>query len=343
MSIRCKIKNIFFTILTVFIISVYLYSSSNISFETRGTWLWASSINSEKKAKENIKKILKANLNTVFLLVPKTVKNHGKGKEANFEFFIKQAYRNGLSVHAWFLCGRRQGRKHRSKKYINIDFNDKNEQKKQIEWVSYFLNKYSKYLDGIHLDYIRLKKSMPVSLLKMKGITKTISGIRKIIKKKDQNKFLTVASFTVGAGFKRPYNTHFTWNQDVPLWYKGWIKDTPASHYKKIKHGQIRIGTPFFMHKQQDPITWIKKDLIDATIIMQYTTLDKKWQNEITQFRSFLKYSGLNDKHLYMGLGWMPNRHERDTRGYDAPGIVRKIKEGRKKQYTRICDIYLIK
>ncbi len=324
MTIRSKTKIFIFAVLLVFIISVSLYSSSNVKFETRATWLWGSSIDSNEKINRNIKKILKANLNTVFIMIPKTFYGHGYGKEKLFASFLKLAYRNGISLHAWFANGRRLGRKNQ------INFSDKNEQQNQVLWVSHFLNRYSKYLDGIHLDHIRIKKGVPVNSDAIKGITDTISGIRKFMKKNYPEKFLTTTIFSVSPVFIRPYNTPFVWNQDVPSWHKDWIKHNPNSWYRVKKRGQIIIGTPYFLIYQQDPIFWIKQGLVDAIISMQYTTLDKKWRDEFTQFHSFFKYAGIKDRHLLMGLGWVPKRNEKSTRGYNAPGIVRKIKEGRR-------------
>ncbi len=318
-------KKIIFITLIIIIMSGYLFSSYNkLLYETRGTWLWAGSIDSNDKMLKNIKKILKANLNTVFLSIPGVFKNYGHGKEKYFASFIKLAYKNELSVHAWFSNGRRLGRKQ------HVNFSNKNEQLAQIKWVAYFLKKYKKYLDGIHLDYIRVEKGTPVNRKAMKGITDTISGIREIMNKNYPEKFLTTAVFPTSPALIRPYNMPLVWNQDVPQWFKSWVKNNPNSRYRVFRRGTIRIGTPAFMIYQQDPIIWLKKSLIDATIPMQYTTLDKKWKDEIIQFQSFFKYNEIKDKHLIASLGWMPKRNERSTRGYDTSGIVSKIKEGRK-------------
>ena len=317
-------KNVFLTCSIVLTAITLLSSSSNTPYETRCTWLIASSIDSEKKIKKNIKKIIKSNLNTVFLSIPKTANNFGYGKEKFFSSFLKLAYRNGLSVHAWFVNGRRLGRRD------HVNFSDEDEQQKQILWISYFLKKYNEYLDGVHLDYIRIEKGAPVNLDKMNGIRDTISGIRKFMKINYPGKFLTTSVFSASAVFIKPFNTSFVWNQYIPDWFKRWVKLNSYSQYKKFKNDVERIGTPAFMIYQQDPINWVKTGLIDAIIPMQYTKLDNKWKDEVIQFRSFFKYAEIKDKHLFMGLGWIPKRNERSTRGYDAPGIVRKIKYGRK-------------
>ena len=318
-------KSFFLIILIAIIMNGYQYSSSNkLLYETRGTWLWASSFDSEDKIKNNIKKILEANINTVLLRTPKVINNHGQGKEKNFASFLKLAYKNGLSVHAWFTNGRRLGRKN------HVDFSNQKEQESQVLWISYFLKKYNKYLDGIHLDYIRSKHGAPVNSNTMKGIKDTIYRIRETMKKNYPGKFISAAVLRVSPSFIKPYNRPFEWNQRVPQWFKEWIKDNPNSQYRTIKKGKMVIGTPAFMVYQQDPIYWITSDIVDVVIPMQYTILDRKWIDTLTQFHSFFKYTGIKDKHLFMSLGWMPKRNDRKTRGYDAPGIVRKIKEGRK-------------
>jgi len=317
-------KNLSMFCFIIIILSCFLYSSSNVPYETRATWLWPSSINSDSKIKFNLKKILEANLNTVFLEVPKINNNYGNGKEKFFVTFLKRAYRNGLSVHAWFANGRRLGKE----KKINL--NDETEIKEQIKWISYFLIKYGKYLDGIHLDYIRTNENSPANSHKMSRVTNLVFRIREYMKNNYPAKYLTAATFRSSASFGRPYNTPSKWNQAVPQWFKGWIKNNPNSQFKAIKRGKIRIGVPRFMYVQQDPVLWVKKGLIDAVIPMQYTVVDKIWKDEIDQFSSFIKYIGQNEKSLCMSLGWISDTNNRSVRGYDAPGVIRKIKYGRK-------------
>jgi len=277
--------------------------------ETRGTWLWASSIDSSDKRDFVLDKILEANLNTVFVSIPSINGNYGHGNTNSFLDFITKAKAAGLSLHAWMANGRRKGRD------IEIDFRDLNEQEAQIQWVMSIMSNYGQYLDGVHLDYIRYSNSEAVNNnFKMDAVTEMISRIHNFLSSNYPGKYLTATSFVLGSVDSK--------NGSPPQWFINWKTNNPNNIYSNNK-------VPYFMQVQQDPIKWLNNQIIDGVMPMQYTIDDGMWNQEIDVFKSFNSYNDNDQTKILMGLGWMEKTSPTSTRGYDPAGIVRKIKYGR--------------
>lgn len=284
-----------------------------VECETRGTWLWASAIDSPEKRAHVLELINRARLNTLFLAIPSLQGNYGHGERSAFEDFIKRAVAQGVDVHAWFTCARRPGRG----KYA--DFRTPAEQRAQAQWVDSVMDSYGKYLTGAHLDYIRFTRGEAVNADgKMDGVTATIRGIREMLNKKHPGKYLS-------ATCQRLVPSREESNTGTPAWFSEWYAANPGSIY----HDAVYARVPMHMKYQQNPVGWLKENIVDAVMPMQYSILDTQWKQSVNLFKSFNQHVGNNPALIYMGLGWIPKPTPGSQKGYDAAGIVRKIKYGR--------------
>jgi len=288
--------------------------------ETRGTWLWASSIDSENKRAVVLQKISNANLNTVFVSIPSINGNHGYGTADAFLEFIKEAKILELSIHGWMSNGRRKGRD------VQADFRNPGEQDAQVQWVNDLMNLYGDYLDGVHLDYIRYIDGEAVNLdKKMDGVTETVRKIANHLKTNFPGKFLTAAVFREEPSREEVYRDPPLWVEDVPQWFREWY----AAHPGSIYHGSGWVYVPMHMKYQQNPVGWLKEEIMDAVMPMKYTIHDDEWNQTADYFKSFNTFVGNEPTATCMGIGWLPKTSDSSNRGFDPPGVVRKIRYGR--------------
>lgn len=282
--------------------------------ETRATWLWASSIDSPEKRASVLQKISAAHLNTVFVSIPAINQNFGFGKAKDFLAFITGAKKQGLSAHGWMANGMRKGRK------VEIDLRDKKEQEAQVQWVLKLMDQFGDHLDGVHLDYIRTMKPGAVNHQgKMAGVTTTIRKINNRLKTDYPGKHLTATCIRLKPKKEESYKDPPGWIEDVPRWFRDWYAANPGSIY----HGPDHVLVPLYMKFQQNPIGWLKESIVENVMPMQYTIEDKRWKREIDYFKSFNEFVGNDPTRIYMGISWQPKK------GFDPPGVVRKIKYAR--------------
>lgn len=283
--------------------------------ETRATWIFASSIDTETKRNSVLQKLADANLNTVFVSIPRVTIHFGYGDHDDFLAFIRAAQDAGLSVHAWMTNGWRKGRK------VESDFRLDSEQAFQVQWVADILDLYGQYLDGIHLDYIRYLIPEPANTGgKMDGVTTAVRKMREYLQANAPDMFFTAAVKRLDPRPGESYQDPPLWSvDDPPQWFRDWYAANPGSIY----HGPTDVSVPIHMKFQQNPVAWLRDGLLDHFIPMQYTIDDERWQREVTYFESFHRFVGADPVKMYMGIGWL------DSKGFDAPGIVRRIKYGR--------------
>jgi uncharacterized lipoprotein YddW (UPF0748 family) len=286
----------------------------NAVCETRATWLFASSIDSADKRKDVLRKLADANLNTIFTALPPVGQNFGYGDPDDFLGFLKAAKDKGFSLHGWITNAWRRGRNTES------DFRDAAEQDAQVQWVADIMNLYGEYLDGIHLDYIRHLNAEAVNLGgKMDGVTAAIGKIFNFLETYYPDRRLTTTTKRLDPRKEENYKNPPDWVEDVPQWFRDWYEANPGSIY----HGPDDVLVPLHMKYQQNPIEWIRQGFAEIVIPMQYTIDDERWKREVTYFTSFNEFVGNDPKTIYMGISWQ------DTKGFDAAGVVRKIKYGR--------------
>ncbi len=285
--------------------------------ETRGTWMWASSIETEERMESVFQELAAANINTVYMSTPQINGNHGYGDEATFLEFITRARAQGMNVQAWIANGHRLGRD------VTVEFIDVAEQDAQVQWVTDIMEQYGDDLDGVHLDYIRYHTSLYEinEEGRMDAVTETVRRIHDVMQTQYSGKSLTAAVFSTGPTGLEDYQDQPEWTEDVPQWFRDWYDDNPGSTY----HGPDEVSIPRQMFWQQNAIGWLEESIIDAVMPMQYTNSDEDWQATLEENAAFATYVGSdNTTRVQMGLGWK----DQDS-GFDAAGVVRKIKHGR--------------
>lgn len=283
--------------------------------EVRGTWLNPYAFRDENARVKILDVILRARLNTVFVVAPSIEGNYGWSDENAFAAFVKMAHNARLTVHVWI------GNMHRNQ-YAESQFTEVSEQKAQGEWALALMKKYNPWIDGIHLDFIRYSTWQDVNNGgKMDGVTATVKSIRDAVQNSYPGKMVTSTCFTTAPGF-----VDFE-KEGVPQWYRDWFKSNPGNYYAKAYADFPTV--PEHMKFQQNPIGWLKAGLVDGITPMQYTMNDWEWSQEVKLWKSFFQHNGIRANKLWMGLGWLTEENGRGW-GYDVAGIVRKIKEGRK-------------
>jgi hypothetical protein len=235
-----------------------------------------------------------------------------------------------MSVHAWIAnLYRTSG---------GVDLTLPQEQARQARWVIALLEMYPA-LEGVHFDYIRYMDWEKGDSVKVESVSKTVRLAYREVHKRYSEKFVTPAVLNSDpnyANYKREY---------IPGWFRAWIRAHPGNPYAlglflRINYGR-QIGlkglvidfyrglrgpyVPTRFKYQQDAMGWLIRGFIDAIIPIEYTIDDIHWQINV---KNWVSFRDGDPSGIYPWLGW----REEDgypQGGYDAPGIVRKIKYGR--------------
>jgi len=85
-------------------------NGSTVQEELRGVWLNPPAFATPEAREETLKKIHKANLNTLFVRAPQVGNNHGAGDPEAFAGLLREARRHGLAMHGWLCNHWRNGR-----------------------------------------------------------------------------------------------------------------------------------------------------------------------------------------------------------------------------------------
>lgn len=285
--------------------------------ELRGTWLNPAAFSDDAIMFETLEKASRANLNTLFVATPPIGENHGWSEPERFAKLLEAAQSMDFSIHIWIANLRRtDGQQAR--------FTDPAERAAQAQWVLDLLEKYGTFADGVHLDYIRYEMIVDVNIDgRMDAVTATIAEIREAINTHYPGKFLTATCF-----FLLPDQANFK-TEDIPSWFLNWFDDNPGNIFENWFGAQC---VPHHMKLQQNPVEWVDHRLVDAIMPMNYSIHDEEWNDELDVWNSFFEFTGNNTGAIANGLGWLAAQDPpvRDW-GYDAPGVVRKIKYGRTK------------
>ncbi len=283
--------------------------------EVRGTWLDPRAYQDPYTRATTLRLITQTHLNTLFILAPPVNGNNGWTDPAVFSETVAAAKAAGLSVHAWIQNMRRISDE------TTVDFRDPDERAAQVAWVLALLEAYP-LLDGVHLDYIRYDAWDQVNKDgKMDAVSLTVADIYRALKARYPGKFLTATSFVLKPGYVN-FET-----EDVPRWYRTWFDAHPDNFYTD-PYGEGFPTIPIHMKFQQNPVGWIVSDTVDGVMPMQYTLSDTVWNREVDLWGSFLDFVGRDITPIYAGIGWVEAEGFPDW-GYDAAGVVRKIKYGR--------------
>lgn len=288
--------------------------------ETRGVWLWGASIDSPQKRNTVIQTLTNAHINTIFVAAPRVESHYGHGNEEDFNEFIKIAFEKGFSIHCWLSNARRPGGG------VLADFRDPVEQQTQTAWVKTLMSRFGQYLHGVHLDYIRFTNGEPVNEEgKMDGVTETIRQISRMLKSSFPGKYLTATCLRLVPSRVERYSGNPLWTENVPQWFRNWFAQNRGGMYDQNNTAFV----PMHMKYQQNPIAWLNEKIVDFVTPMEYSTHDDEWNPALDYCKSFNRFVGNPITSIYMGLGWMPPTSAESHKGFDAPGLVRKIKYGR--------------
>jgi hypothetical protein len=293
--------------------------------ELRGGWLMADTFATAAQRAATVAKFKRAHLNTAFPTAPPLNGNYGESDPAAFAAFLDDATAAGLSVHVWVQNYKRRGDANPA------DFRDPAEREAQKQWALDLLQAYPK-LDGVHFDYIRYSTWEDSDASKINAITDTLRLTREALRARHPGKPLTAAVFRAAAVSYRGQNG--TWKGDVPPWYRDWYAADPDNWYAVQARTDPALNPswllgPSFQSYQQDPPSWLKAGVLEGIMSMQYTAVDKTWQDEVLIWKSFLAHLRTSADGFYMGLGWMGPSPWWGDSAFDAPAMVRFIKYGR--------------
>jgi len=314
-SMPCYFKRIVWVGFGLFILVVFSHRTSEGALpdrsrcEVRGVWLNAQAFASKQRSQDILKKIVRANLNTIFLLAPPVQGYPGWSTEETFSAMLKEGVSRGFSVHGWIPSGFRVPG--------GTDFTLSQEQIEQTRWAIAMLEEYPA-LDGVHFDYIRFKNWEDVDGQKMGSVSTTVRLAFEAIHLRYPRKLLTAAVLNATP------NRAQSGKESIPEWFVAWMKANPGNRYISPFPG-VGPYVPEGFKYQQDAIGWLRGGYIDAIMPMEYTTDDHRWQENV---KSWLSFRNGDPCGIYPGVGWLTEKGKPEW-GYNASGIVRKIKYGR--------------
>ncbi len=289
-------------------------SGQILACEVRGTWLNPYAFSSPTQLELTMSKLIAGHFNTVFVLAPPIGEFNGWSDPDAFAELVAQAHAAGISVHIWVAAMYRVAG-------VKADFRLPEEQAAQADWAEALMTAYPQ-VDGYHLDYIRYSQWEDVnSEGKLDGVSATVDAVAGYLASWPSKKHLTATSFSL-----EPNYAIFS-REDIPRWFRTWFSANLDNDYIDPYGGGFDT-VPCFFKYQQNPIGWIIDSGLSSMIPMEYTMDDNRWNQSARNLASFINSSGIPTSHGLMGIGWLEEEGHDDW-GYDAPGVVRKIKYGR--------------
>jgi hypothetical protein len=307
---------------------------SSPQIELRGGWVSSDSIETEQGRSKLLSDIERANLNTVFVAVPPIEGNYGEGNMESFAEFASAAKQNGQVVLGWMS-------NHKRTFPDPLDFREEHEREAQVLWAVDILSTFP-CLDGIAIDYIRYPEWEISDGEKNEAISDTILRIRQAMD--SEGKVLLTTAFAAASVTYRGFNTE--WEGDVPEWFQQWYNEVPNNFFQQEAEtggtgivNQANLGGPnpeyllgpSFMGFQQDPITWIQRQLVDYITPMQYTADPIVMQNEVDVWAAWCSHFGHPISTINMGLGWLDEPSSFLDSAFDPSAMVAHINYARSK------------
>ncbi|MBI2617009.1 hypothetical protein HYW55_02685 [Candidatus Gottesmanbacteria bacterium] len=286
--------------------------------ETRGVWLNPYSFKAPETRQQTLDKIIKANLNTVFLASYTLSGNFGWSDKESFDAMLAALKSKGLSVHVWLSSMSRKGAG------TQAEYTDVSEQEAQKNWCMDWLSSYPT-LDGVHFDNLRyLVEVAEISKQRNIGVFRTIKACYDAVKMKYPTKFVTAFINNTD-----PFSVHK--DDYLARWYKNWLSKNPTN---SLQYN----GTQYRpQNLRYDPMKWIRRGIIDAVTPGRYTTDVAAWKKRLPLWKSFLTTEE-NFSKVIFGISWYPTEGEisypdgkvYQWGGYNAQSAVRQIKYARK-------------
>ena len=271
-----------------------------------------------------------AHLNTLFVASPSINGSCGWANRFAFEDFIRLAQKRGFSLHLWVA------NKERSDPACNdsqVDFTDPQEKYLQADWIVSLMQRYGRYFDGVHLDFIRYSDWGPIEKEKMGsvdpvtgeeiGVSAAVKQIYRALQEDYPGKKLTASVKTLEPDYaeaNRKWDA-VDWEEDVPQWFSEWFDSNPGNWYAKAN--PVYETVPLQMKYQQDAISWLRESFIDGLMVMQFTIDDDQWIRELGYWKTFTSYKQDSFSKVFMGLGWGKDYTQ------DPAHVARKINYGR--------------
>ncbi|MDH3583907.1 MAG: hypothetical protein OER86_06805, partial [Phycisphaerae bacterium] len=317
-------------------------ATADAAISMRGVWINHYAIRPQVRPR-TLEHVVQAGFNTVFLRAPTIENRHGRNvgasDPADFIAFLKLANQRGLPVHGWITNKMRSGKP-------QADFTDPKEQRAQADWASDLLTRYPR-LSGVHLDYIRYSKWEKPDAERIAAVTATVADIRRTLRQHHRGAFLTAAVFPAHysyLGGRWGPNKKAQWEGDVPAWYRSWFVNTADNFYihqpttdaaaKRFpEHNPVHLYGPSFFHYQQDPVAWLRADLVDGVMPMQYAADDWIWQAEVNAWKQI---APRHVQRVYPGLGWLEEKGQPRWRR-DADALLRHVRFAEKHRLRGVC------
>jgi hypothetical protein len=265
-----------------------------VNCETRGVWLNRPAFATATARSTTLQNAQRANLNTLFVLVPSIVDangvyHNGWTNHQAFVQLLKAAKQRGFQVHGWVANYYR--------KPGGVDYRYNQEWNHQANWALALLKKYPQ-LSGIHFDYIRYTRypgAQDQAQDKTAAVSKTVKTTFSKIKAKYPNKSLTAAVFNIDPNWMTP-------GAFMPAWFKRWETNHPNNHaYDDLRNPKAVYG-PRGFRVSQDSVTWLNNKYIDAVMPMIYTANLNAWKRRIPLWKSFV--GGDDFSKVWFGIGW---------------------------------------
>lgn len=144
-----------------------------------------------------------------------------------------------------------------------------------------------------------------------------------------------VASTATSSIVTTATTTEVVWDGDTPQWFKDWYSNNPDNSFVAIPRRDSKTGlyeartkseydeavvfAPHFLHYQQDPVDWLRRDLLDTVHVMQYSVTPDIWYPEAAVWEELAP--DVADR-VMMGLGWLDNESQWDDWTHDPEALV---------------------
>jgi len=267
-----------------------------------------------------------------------------------------------IDVFAWIVNGRRlmedQWQDGTSADFQWVDLCSKEEREAQAAWVTSILTQYPD-LTGIELDYIRYSDWELADADKMACVTQTVESVSGAVRGMGDEYVLSAAVFPLSysyAGWTEVVesqsgpasssssstavsaDTEIVWDGDIPDWFTDWYKEKSDNYFitqpaldnqtglfaelTQSEYVEGVVYAPQFFHYQQDPVDWLRRDLIDVAHIMQYSSNPDIWYPEAAAWEELAP--DIADR-VMMGLGWLDSESDWDDWTHDPQATAEAI------------------
>ncbi len=263
----------------------------------------------------------------------------GVGNHNDFAAALDLFSSEDVDVHAWIVNGKRLTEDQWVEEAIWVDLCEEEEREAQQTWVTAVLELYPQ-LAGIELDYIRFPGWEMADEEKTACITDTVeiisTAIDSVSASTSKDYQLSAAVFPLLYSYAggrwgdlNATTTEVTWEGETPQWFREWYEATPDNPFittpiedSKTEIYEMRTQATYSprlvfdatsFHYQQDPTTWLRRDLLDVIHVMQYSSTQGIWEREVDAWQQMAP--DIADR-VMVGIGWLDSEREVDDWGH---------------------------